>query len=101
MKTRLNRSLSRRVDQDAFPAPDTADPLTGLPDQRALLAILEREVSYTLRHGAPSAMLLLDLSPVLDRLDPAQRDAALRQLARAVRGGLRDEDIFGRWSGVE
>jgi diguanylate cyclase (GGDEF)-like protein len=72
----------------------THDSLTGLPNRRAFLARLSREMA---RPDAEFALILCDmdsLKRVNDTLGHEAGDLALKLLADALRGGLRRDDAY-------
>ncbi len=82
----------------------TSDPLTGLPNHRALVNALDREVERARRFVRPCALLFLDLDhfkALNDSCGHAAGDAALRELATVARRALRGVDLLGRWGGEE
>ncbi len=82
----------------------TTDPLTGLPNHRALAAALETELDRAYRYGRPFGVLFLDIDhfkAINDTGGHATGDAALQQFAALVRERLRGTDIVGRWGGEE
>ncbi|MGH4019550.1 MAG: diguanylate cyclase [Pseudonocardiaceae bacterium] len=79
-----------------------SDPLTGLPNRRALDELLRRVLAT--RSGAPCAVALVDLDGfknVNDRRSHAYGDEVLRAVAGAVRCSLRGEDTVARYGGDE
>lgn len=82
----------------------TTDPLTGLPNHRAMVAALDAEMERAHRYGRPFSVLFLDIDhfkAINDGLGHAAGDAALREFAAVVRGSLRGVDTLGRWGGEE
>jgi diguanylate cyclase (GGDEF)-like protein len=82
----------------------SADPITGLPNHRTLVAALDGELARYRRHQQPCAVLFFDLDrfkTLNDTFGHGAGDAALREFAAVVRSGLRDSDILGRWGGEE
>jgi diguanylate cyclase (GGDEF)-like protein len=80
------------------------DPVTGLPNQRALAATIDAELARRLRSGRPCTMLFLDIDHfkrVNDTFGHATGDAVLRELGEVVTAELRAVDGFGRWGGEE
>lgn len=76
------------------------DPLTGLPNRRALTRELERHLAC----GDRGAFLLLDLDNFKDVNDlhgHAMGDRVMRGLATALRGELVDGNMIGRLGGDE
>lgn len=81
-----------------------ADPVTGLPNQRSVITVLDSMVRRSAETGAPISVLFLDLDrfkSLNDRFGHAAGDRALREFAAVVRTALRAEDVFGRWGGEE
>jgi diguanylate cyclase (GGDEF)-like protein len=91
--------MHERVAELAF-----ADPLTELPNRRALLDRLGVEVVRSRRTGRPFAIALADLDgfkAVNDRHGHAAGDAALRQVARMFQRQIRGYDMAARYGGDE
>jgi diguanylate cyclase (GGDEF)-like protein len=80
------------------------DPLTSVPNRRAVLEELKREVGRSARYGTPVSVLLLDLDhfkQVNDRFGHAAGDRVLREAAQELERGIRHEDRLGRFGGEE
>ena len=80
------------------------DPLTDLPNHRALIAALDAATARTRRDGEPCALLFLDIDhfkSVNDTYGHPVGDAVLREFADCTRASLREEDTLGRWGGEE
>lgn len=80
------------------------DPLTGLPNRRALGLRLEHMVERAERHGGGPAVLALDLDGfkrMNDFYGHAAGDAALVELAKRLAGVLRKSDLPARVGGDE
>ena len=76
------------------------DDLTGLPNRRALMLRLGRQ----LRTGRPAALLLLDLDgfkAVNDGLGHHAGDQLLQELGERIRPALRPTDVLARLGGDE
>jgi diguanylate cyclase (GGDEF)-like protein len=76
------------------------DPLTGLPNRRAL----DERLAELSCDGRPLAIALVDLDGfkgVNDRLSHAQGDDVLRVIASTVRDVLRGSDMVARYGGDE
>jgi diguanylate cyclase (GGDEF)-like protein len=114
--TRLNAELGRA--RDALLATNgelvaaktrwetlaTTDPLTSLPNHRALSATFDAEIARSVRHDTPCAVLFFDLDhfkALNDSYGHPTGDAVLREFATVARGALRTEDHLGRWGGEE
>jgi diguanylate cyclase (GGDEF)-like protein len=81
-----------------------ADPLTGLPNRRALGPLLRRELARCARLGDPLTVAVVDLDgfkAVNDDRGHHGGDALLVHLARAWRGALRPFDVLARTGGDE
>ncbi|MEY2686946.1 MAG: hypothetical protein RL375_1144, partial [Pseudomonadota bacterium] len=80
------------------------DPLTGLPNRRALGMRLEHMIERAERHGGGPAVLALDLDGfkrMNDFYGHAVADAALVELAKRLSGVLRKSDLPARVGGDE
>jgi diguanylate cyclase (GGDEF)-like protein len=80
------------------------DPLTGLPNRRALGEFLEREADRARRRAHPLSVLLLDIDhfkAVNDRLGHLAGDDALRTLAAVVGPLVRRDELLARYGGEE
>jgi diguanylate cyclase (GGDEF)-like protein len=80
------------------------DPLTGLPNRRAMDRLAERELLWRKRNPAPLAIGLV----VLDHFDAINAssgrgggDRVLTEVARCLSGSLREIDHLGRYGGEE
>jgi diguanylate cyclase (GGDEF)-like protein len=97
---REHERLSRRhgtVEKQAL-----QDPLTGLPNRRALDERLESLVASPANH--PLAIGLVDLDGfkvVNDRMSHAEGDDVLRVVASTLRDALRGNDMVARYGGDE
>ncbi|MCC6592138.1 MAG: diguanylate cyclase [Xanthomonadales bacterium] len=79
----------------------TIDPLTGLPNRRALMERIEHRLRAPL---APLALALIDLDHfkrINDSHGHLAGDAVLRDFAALADGHLRGEQTLGRWGGEE
>jgi len=80
------------------------DPLTALWNRRYLQERLDQEFARSRRSGLPFALLLFDLDGLKALNDDRGHragDAALKQVAAALRDGARSSDVAGRWGGDE
>jgi diguanylate cyclase (GGDEF)-like protein len=80
------------------------DPLTGLPNRRALRSALTRELARARRARGRLAVLALDadgLKPVNDAWGHAVGDLVLHALARLLMNGFRVIDMVARTGGDE
>jgi len=82
----------------------THDGLTGLYNRRHFVELAERELSRAARSHSPVSLCMIDadqFKQMNDEFGHAVGDRALTTLARATRGMLRAQDIFGRLGGEE
>lgn len=82
----------------------TKDALTGVWNRRAILGILENELSSGLRHERPTGILLVDLDHfkrVNDLHGHLVGDLVLRETGRRLSRTLRSYDSIGRYGGEE
>jgi len=80
------------------------DELTGTLNRRSLSARLEEERARCERGGERFGVALFDLDhfkAVNDTYGHAKGDQVLKEFADAVRGAMRDSDVFGRHGGEE
>lgn len=92
----LNRKLRAWSNQDG---------LTGVANRRFWNDLLEREWSRALRHGRSLAVIMVDIDHFKaynDHLGHLAGDDCLRQVARALAGGVRrGSDLLARFGGEE
>ncbi len=80
------------------------DVLTGLPNRRLFIDILNVELALTRRHGAKLGILFLDLDrfkEINDTLGHAVGDELLKQIAGRFRNTIRTSDTVARIGGDE
>lgn len=81
-----------------------ADPITALPNHRALASTIDAELARSKRHERGCALLFLDVDhfkEINDACGHAAGDCALRELGELVNKTLRAMDTLGRWGGEE
>ena len=81
-----------------------ADPITALPNHRALASTIDAELARSKRHERSCALLFLDIDhfkEINDACGHAAGDRALRELGELVNKALRSMDTLGRWGGEE
>lgn len=91
----LNTHLEQRA---------TSDPLTGLPNHRALVERLDEALARASVTHVPCALLFIDIDyfkDVNDLYGHVVGDRILREFALLVREALRVGDCVGRWGGEE
>jgi diguanylate cyclase (GGDEF)-like protein len=79
------------------------DQVTGLPERPEFQAQLEVALAHGKRTGLPTVLLLLgpdDFGWVNERLDRRSGDIVLREIATALRAGLRNHDHVARYGGA-
>ncbi len=102
MTTHLNKELqsaNTRLETQA-----TTDPLTGLPNHRALLAILTKELERAQRYQHACTLLFLDLDhfkALNDGYGHTAGDEVLLAFGQRLRQSVRESDTVGRWGGEE
>jgi len=80
------------------------DPLTGLPNQRTLVATLDQELARSEQYHHSSSILYLDLDDIKNVNDiygHSIGDAILREFTGLIRSLLRRHDTLGRWRDEE
>ncbi|WP_374537967.1 sensor domain-containing diguanylate cyclase [Chitinimonas taiwanensis] len=81
-----------------------SDPLTGLPNRRALMDELQRLLARGRRERCSVLIGLIDLDgfkAINDRYGHQQGDLFLQQVAQRLNGDLRGSDLVGRLGGDE
>ncbi len=79
-----------------------SDPLTGLPNRRAMDSLLTRELGTGLSDGCAVALVDVDgFKEVNDRHSHAVGDEVLQAVAVALRESLRTDDTVARYGGDE
>jgi diguanylate cyclase (GGDEF)-like protein len=80
------------------------DDLTGLPNRRRFVELLDRHLASQRREDAGGAVLLIDLDrfkELNDTFGHAAGDRLLVQVAHAIRERLREHDVLARLGGDE
>ena len=100
----------RRLDQDLLAANrrlaalSNTDPLTDLPNHRALVELIDREIERARRFGRTLGLVFCDLDhfkEVNDTAGHAVGNVVLREFGDLVRRRIRGNDVIGRWGGEE
>ena len=82
----------------------THDSLTGLLNRAAILDLLNKELSRSIRKKEPVATIMADLDHfkhINDTYGHQAGDAVLRQAASRMQSALREYDAMGRYGGEE
>jgi len=96
---RIRLSSSRQLSVAA-----RTDHLTGLPNRRHLLELMQLEVHRVARGGGTFCLVMADLDDfkaINDRLGHDAGDTVLREVARRLRDAVRKQDSVARWGGEE
>ncbi len=94
-----NAELYARATEEAL-----TDPLTGLPNRRALKQRLEHEINHASLHGYTFTLLMLDMNgfkSINDTYGHAAGDWCLQQITRGLREVIRQSDFLARYGGDE
>lgn len=102
----LNQTLEARVAERTQELENMAltDVLTGLPNRRHAMRVLENEWQNSASRGTPLACLMIDADGFKSINDTHGHDAGdevLRQLARQLRSSVRTDDMVFRLGGDE
>jgi diguanylate cyclase (GGDEF)-like protein len=98
------QNLALRALSDRLAALSTTDPLTGIPNRRALDDHLADELARARRYNTPLAVVMLDLDHfkrLNDRHGHAAGDAVLRHVAHILDAEKRRGDTIARFGGEE
>lgn len=82
----------------------TNDQLTGLAQRRVFEQSLEQEIARSTRRNREFVLAIVDvdeLSRINREWGKAAGDDVLKQVAKALRAGLREEDVLSRFGGEE
>lgn len=80
------------------------DMLTGLPNRRHILAMLDEALRAARHDGAALAVAIFDIDhfkQINDNHGHAAGDAVIRRVGQRAKASLRDEDLVGRFGGEE
>ena len=104
LRARVRAALRVKRLQDLLIEHARIDPLTGLPNRRALMKRLALEWARVQRHGGSLAVVMGDidnLKEVNDKYGHAMGDKLLRQAAKAIARQCRQTDMPARYGGDE
>ncbi len=80
------------------------DPMTGLANRRDIVERIEREYNRAHRHVRTFSVMLADIDDfkkVNETYGINDGDDVLVEVARVLRGSIRNEDVCARWGGEE
>ena len=97
-------AIARALHQDLADASALVDPMTGLPNARALRHRFDEEADRVFRHKDCFAVVMMDvdgLNSINHHLGHDTGDAILRDLARLLVSQVRSSDFVTRYGGDE
>lgn len=98
------RTAELRLANERLQQLTITDPLTELPNRRALHALMQREIERSHRHRHNLSVIMFDLDrfkQVNDRYGHAAGDAVLRHVAEVAAAAVRGTDTVARYGGEE
>ena len=104
LRARVRAALRTKHLQDLLRQYALIDPLTELPNRRALDECLQQEWARLLRHGGHLSAIMADLDhfkKINDQFGHPAGDEVLRQVAQRLSGGCRKSDTPSRYGGEE
>ena len=100
----MEHQLRQRILQDMLWDQANRDPLTNLPNRRAIIKCLERHGTSCAQRGQPLGVLMIDLDhfkQINDTFGHDGGDAVLREVAERMKASIRTTDMVGRFGGEE
>lgn len=104
LRARVNAALRTKQMQDLLIKHAKIDPLTGLPNRRALDERLQQEWARLLRHNGHLSVIMADIDHfkgVNDLFGHLVGDEVLRHVARLLAESCRESDLAARYGGEE
>ena len=104
LRARVRAALRTKHLQDLLFEHAHIDPLTGLPNRRALMERLQSEWARIERHGGRLSFIMADIDHfkrVNDRYGHHVGDRLLQEVAGAIAGQCRETDLPARYGGEE
>ena len=104
LQARVNAALRTKHMQDLLIEHAHIDPLTGMPNRRALTERLGREWARVQRHGGALSFIMADLDHfkrVNDTYGHSIGDKILQQASQAIVSQCREVDLPARYGGEE
>jgi diguanylate cyclase (GGDEF)-like protein len=104
LKARVRAAMRTKQLQDLLVEHAQIDPLTGLPNRRALMDRLRKEWGRMERHGGELSFIMADVDyfkRVNDTYGHTIGDKVLQEVARTIARQCRQSDLPGRYGGEE
>ncbi|MGD0897416.1 MAG: diguanylate cyclase [Thermoguttaceae bacterium] len=104
LRARVRAAIRTKELQDLLIEHAHIDPLTGLPNRRALMDRLQMEWARLQRHGGELSFIMADIDyfkRVNDTYGHSVGDKVLRAVARTIAGQCREIDLPARYGGEE
>ncbi|MBL7133561.1 MAG: diguanylate cyclase [Phycisphaerae bacterium] len=104
LRARVRAALRTKHLQDLLNEHAHVDPLTGLPNRRAIMECLQREWARIQRHGGLFSLIMADVDRfkhINDTYGHNVGDRVLQEVANAIAGRCRKVDLAGRYGGDE
>ncbi len=104
LKARVNAALRTKRMQDLLIEYANIDPLTGIPNRRALTERLRKEWMRVQRHGGKLSFIMADIDhfkKVNDTYGHSIGDEVLQRVAKAISSQCREIDLPARFGGEE
>lgn len=104
LRARVRAALRTKHLQDMLFEHAHIDPLTGLPNRRALMERLQQEWSRIERHSGQLSFIMADIDQfksINDRLGHQAGDRILQQVANVLAAHCRESDLPARFGGDE
>ncbi len=106
-KTTVTRDVLQQIVEErtsALKEISETDPLTSIPNRRALFEKGEKEFSRAVRHQSEFSVLMIDcdkFKQINDKYGHLIGDKILIQLGKIFKSKIREEDYLGRYGGEE
>ena len=104
LQARVNAALRTKHMQDLLIEHASIDPLTGIPNHRAMMKRLGQEWARLQRHGGSLSFIMADIDHfkrVNDTYGHSTGDKLIQKVARAITGQCREVDFPARYGGDE
>jgi two-component system cell cycle response regulator len=104
LRARVRAALRMKHLQDLLVTNAHIDPLTELPNRRALVERLQREWARAERHGGALSFIMADVDrfkSINDTYGHYMGDRLLQEVGRAITGQCRQTDLAARYGGDE